>query len=359
MSALGGDDVERFCAVVTRRLGFRIDDARLDALADVLMRMAAKERTPRSLLTRLEAGAHDDLRALAEAVTVPETYFFRNVDQFRAFRELVVPGRLAARGPARELRVLSAGCASGEEAYSIAIALRELGVAPSIPTTIMGTDVNPAVLAKAASGRYSPWALRETPAEARGRWFTRDGRDFVLADEVRASVTFHEHNLLDPEPWPVGSFDVVFWRNVMMYFTPEAASRVITSLTRSLVPGGYLFLGHAETLRGISNEFHLRSSHDTFYYQRKEHPDEVGTSWEPVLVPSPSPPSIVTASVDSPPSTRHGADSWVEIIDQAARRIQALAEAPTSSRRGVEEARDARVDPPPSVGDAPSKEGES
>src|SRR6185369_13742864 len=104
------------------------------------------------------------------------------------------------------------------------------------------------------------------------RWFTPVGRDFVLDDRVRASVRFEARNLVrdDPHLWQPNTYDIIFFRNVLMYFTPENAQAVIGRISRALRPGGYLFLGHAETLRGLSSDFHLRHTHDTFYYQQKD-----------------------------------------------------------------------------------------
>src|SRR5205085_5667452 len=121
----------------------------------------------------------------------------------------------------------------------------------------------------ARRARYSSWALRETPMDVRGRWFCDDGRDVVLERSVREAVAFESANLAsdDPALWQPATYDVIFCRNVLMYFAPEQMSAVIERIAQSLVPGGFLFLGHAETLRGVSDRFHLCNTHDCFYYQ--------------------------------------------------------------------------------------------
>src|SRR5262249_52511597 len=135
-------------------------------------------------------------------------------------------------------------------------------------------DVNPAMLERAARGRYTSWALRETSDELRRRWFQKDARGFVVDERIRAAVTFERQNLVEAsqQVLPDAAYDVVFFRNVVMYFPPDAARAVIERLTRALVPGGYLFLGHAETLRGLSQDFQLCHTHDTFYYRAKDAP---------------------------------------------------------------------------------------
>lgn len=335
--------VERFRTSIVRRLGLRFDDTRLASLAELLGRRA--ERAGSSLeayLGGLEAGpsSRDELRTLAGELTVTETYFFRNIEQFHALREVALPARIRARlqgstTAPRRLRILSAGCASGEEVYSLAILIRDQPEVLGFDVDILGIDVNPAALARAARGRYGNWSFRETPSDVRERCFERDGRELVIAAALRAAVTFSERNLLDPDPafWQPSVFDVVLCRNVIMYFPQDLQRVVIDRLTRSLVPGGYLFLGHAETMRGLSSDYHLRHTHATFYYQRREDGErldepclsEVDAGWPA------SPPSVpLSASLSHsalPPATSVpglGDDSWVETIRRASERIARL-----------------------------------
>lgn len=343
------EDVERFRTAIHRHLGLRFDDGKLGFLAEALgRRVEMTERPPAVYLSRLEArrGTDPELRALAQELTVTETYFFRNAEQLSALTEVVLPERARLEPTRRPLRFLSAGCASGEEVYSLAILCRELPGLAGCPVAIRGLDVNPAMLERAARGRYSPWALRETPAEIQARYFRADGRDLVLADGVRTSVTFEERNLVDEDPtfWRPGAFDVVFCRNVLMYFAPETAQRVVARIARSLVPGGFLFLGYAETMRGLSQDFHLRHTHGAFYYQRREeeracksaHSSE-GVGWSPQPLPSPggdgSPDAggwTSTAATDL--SSGLSSDlSWIDLIRQSSERIETLTSPPLPS----------------------------
>jgi chemotaxis protein methyltransferase CheR len=299
--------VERFRSVIAFRMGLQFDDARLAQLGEVLQRRLEALGAPADeYLARLEAGpAHDEIGALARVLTVGETYLFRNAEQFRALAEIALPARLRARRSAKTLRIVSAGCSTGEEPYSVAIIVRETVPDPAWKIAIRAVDLNPAALATAAKGRFSPWALRETSSETRLRWFRADGRDLVLDEEPRAAVTFEQRNLAgdDDELWAANSLDIVFCRNVTMYFAPEHARALIARIARALLPGGYLFLGHAETLRGVSEAFHLRHTHGTFYYQRKAEP----------AIAAPGPP----ASVDEN-------DAWFDAIRRASDRVAAL-----------------------------------
>jgi chemotaxis protein methyltransferase CheR len=313
--------VERFRALVARAMGLWFDDARLGFLAEVLHRRLDRARIGvDAYLTRLEhpddGGA--ERRDLARELTVTETYFFRNGDQLRAFTDVALKTRALSPSP---LRILCAGCASGEEPYSLAMLAREhLPETGLASTSIRAVDINADMLEKAARGRYSTWALRETPPEARARWFS-PGRDFELHPSVRAMVKFEERNLVEERLglFHPDAFDVVFCRNVLMYFGVETAQAVVARITRSLTPGGYLFLGHAETLRGLSQDYHLVHTHGTFYYRLRS------SSEEPYEGPR-NDLSAATASTSrvhshAPPG------SWVDAIRSSADRVRSLTEA--------------------------------
>jgi chemotaxis protein methyltransferase CheR len=323
-------DVERFRAVVALRLGIAFEESKLDHLADVLQERvkSLKDSTAASYLERLGSRREwlEEWRSLAELLTVCETYFFRYGDHFRALSEIVLPECKQASNPRREVRILSAGCASGEEAYSLAILAREPFADPSNPRLlrIVGIDINNAMLQKAREGRYSAWKLRETPKDLCERNFGLDGKEFVIDKAIRRMVTFEERNLLEHDPffWQEGGFDVIFCRNVTMYFSPDATRTVVARISQALKAGGYLFLGHAETLRGISDDFHLLHTHETFYYQKRGFQER-----RPYT-------ALTYASNPRSPATTIGAElveasgSWVEAIRRASERIAALVVAP-------------------------------
>jgi chemotaxis protein methyltransferase CheR len=325
-------ELERFRAAITDGLGISLDDGKLATLAELLdRRLAATGEEPVRYLERLDARPlpPEELGHLARELTVPETYFFRHYEQFQALAEVALPDRLAARAVGRPLRLLSAGCASGEEAWSLAIALTEQAIPPEVEVTVDGVDLNPAMVARAVRARYSTWSLREVAPELRERWFRNDGRDLVLARRPRVPVSFAAHNLVlapgAPDPWLPDSYDVVFCRNVLMYFTTERAQEVVARLARALAPGGYLFVGHAETLRGLSQDFELRHTHETFYYQRKPGP----TSRRPA--PAPAPASGLLAPGPRPPAPplldHGGLVAWSEAVARSHDRIRRLSEA--------------------------------
>ena len=321
------DELARFVRVTEARFGMRCDD-RPAAMADVGSRRAAFHKEPiAQYLMRLEHGDATELRELASELTVGETYFFRHAEQFHAFADVALPERSALRAP---IRVLSAGCSSGEEPYTLAMLVRERVTDPST-VAIHAVDVNPAALARAACGRYSRWALRATPPELEARWFQRDGRDMVLASSLRAAVAFEERSLVEAgDPWPPGWWDVVFCRNVLMYFTEAHARSALARLTRALAPGGYLFLGHAETLRGRSDDFELCHTHGTFYYQR--HPATAAAS------PLARVPPVMPGGDQQPPSDV----AWYENIQAATLRVHAIVDSALAA-------------PPPPLAETPTQ----
>jgi chemotaxis protein methyltransferase CheR len=322
---LHATDISRFRALISLRMGLHFEDDKLDYLTEVLReRLEAGGRgLADTYLERLSAGAPDEVRALARRLTIGETYFFRYFDHFRAFTGVVLPDRARVQEVRRRLRILSAGCASGEEAYSLSILVREHLPNVSLwDVQIRGIDINPAVIEKASAARYSAWSLRETPPDMRERYFQAQGREFRLDEKVRSSVSFEERNLLEDDAsfWQPDAFDVVFCRNVMMYFAPDVMRAVVARITRSLSPGGFLFLGHAETLRGVSEDHHLCHTHETFYYQRRDADRPVGST------PFERAPLVATSTPAPFPPAAPGVDdsSWVDVIQGASDRIAEL-----------------------------------
>jgi chemotaxis protein methyltransferase CheR len=333
MPVLNRTDIEQFRTIVTRHLGLQYEDGKLDYLADVIrQRMLcvgrARFESYSAYLDHLNASPKGsaEWRALAEQLTVNETFFFRNADNFRAFAEIILPERIRAKTQTKQLRILSAGCASGDEPYSLAIMVREaLPDLDDWDVQIIGIDINPAILIKATQARYSEWSLRATSEDVRRRYFRADGADFVLAPAIQKMVSFEERNLVDEDPlfWESLACDVVFCRNVLMYFTPEKARGVVRRISQALLPRGFLFLGHAETLRGITPEFHLCHTHDTFYYQQRDASDVAATAtWG---TPSGEP------AEDFLPAVVESTAYWVDVIQHAATRIATLADARTHS----------------------------
>ncbi len=290
--------IQRFRNLVKRELGLRFDVSGLQNLQRTLVRRLGTQRQGcAEYLDKLDDDPNQEILALSAELTVGETYFLRHVEQFQALTQTALPDVLRNPGRTGPLRLLSAGCSTGEETHSLAIALRESGIGAD--ASILGVDVNPVSLAKARSGRYTDWSLRSVPLATRQRWFTTEGEDVVLAPVIREAVRFERRNFAqnDPALWQPAAFDVVFCRNVIMYFTPEVMTEVVGRIAASLIPGGYLFLGSAETIRGLSDDFEVRESQGTFYYQRTGGANRPAVRSAPRRLPAPAPRSITPRSI--------------------------------------------------------------
>ena len=196
---------------------------------------------------RVREGPREVKEALIHAVVTPETRFFRDGAPFRVLRSQIVPG-LLGRGRGR-VRVWSAGCSTGQEPYSIVMALWDLVEAGVLDLEVVATDISSAALSRAREGVFEPWELRRgLDAEALARYFEPAGRGRArVRPGIRRRVRFERRNLVDDPP-PEGRFHVTFYRNVGIYFDRRVKAAVYRKILRSLVPGGFLFLGGTETL---------------------------------------------------------------------------------------------------------------
>jgi chemotaxis protein methyltransferase CheR len=228
--------------VVSLCTGFRDTAISPTALDRVMRAELARGRSAMELLAELRPGTAL-ARALLDAVLVGETYFFRHPEQFRFLAAEVVPAALKRGGAV--VRGWSAGCASGEESYSIAACL--LGtVSQGVRVEVLGTDLHEGRLEYARRGIYGNWSRREAGPLLHPVYREIESGRVSVLDSVRAVTRFVQGNLLEPLPEIHGSFDVIFCRNVLTYFGPEAVRTALGHLARALVPGGYLLLGTVE-----------------------------------------------------------------------------------------------------------------
>jgi len=213
--------------------------------------------------------AETEFDQIYDLVTTNETYFFREPAQLTAFTEEIVPDILT-RKPVKKIRIWSAGCSSGEEPYSLAILLQESGWYGKAEFEIFASDINQQVLAKARKGTYRENAFRATDPSMREKYFTRDGDTaWRVRDEIRNRVSFGRLNLYDESRVSLlGHLDVVFCRNVIIYFDDASKRVVVTNFYNRLVEGGYLLLGHSESLISLSTQFKLRHLKHDMVYQK-------------------------------------------------------------------------------------------
>jgi len=216
-----------------------------------------------------DARSDAEFDAIYDLVTTNETYFFREQAQLSAFVEEIIPDILS-RKSVKKIRVWSAGCASGEEPYSIAMMLAEADYYEHAAFEIFASDISQQALVRARKGQYRESAFRATDPNIRDRFFVRESDgSWRIADAIRNRVSFGRLNLYDGARVSLlGSVDVIFCRNVIIYFDEASKKTVIGSFYNRLVDGGYLLLGHSESLISLSTQFRLRHLKHDMVYQK-------------------------------------------------------------------------------------------
>ncbi len=220
--------------------------------------------------------AHDEWEEASELLTTHETYFFREDYQLRAFKNELLPMLAERNKQRRRLQVWSAGCSTGEEAYTIAMLVLESGLFDGWEVRVYGSDLSKKCIAAARRGVYGPTSFRTTNEEAKRAWFTSPGKpdsevagSLGVSPAVRALCHFGQMNLLDEERTHlVGRCDVIFCRNVLIYFDGPSRKRVIEMFHERLVNGGVLLLGHAESLLNVSTAFELLHLKEDLVYRK-------------------------------------------------------------------------------------------
>jgi len=216
-----------------------------------------------------DARAEEELSALMDVLTVNETYFFREQNQLRAFSEEILEELGVANRDTRTLRIWSAGCSTGEEPYTIAMLMQEKSAFKGWDIEIHGSDINQRVLQTARRGVYRKNSFRTTEPYFLNKYFVEEDSSYRISDAVKKWVNFNYLNLLDPfKSKFLGKMDVVFCRNVLIYFDNASRRRVIENFYDRLVDGGYLLLGHAESLINVSTAFTLKHFKHDMVYQK-------------------------------------------------------------------------------------------
>ena len=276
------DELHRFRDYVQRHSGIFLEAERAEALrVSLLTRAARTECKTLDEYFGILTGDDAEFKELLNLITINETSFFRFPAQFEALARTVVPEVLACKpGPTGVLRVWSAGCSSGEEPYSIAMRLLDAGVVGlGFTPEVVGTDVSTEALDRARCGVYPARSLIGVPEGMRSRYFEKVEEGYRVTDVVRDVVELSYHNLVK-EPYPIplsGNFDVIFCRNVTIYFRLESTRRIMRRFFESLNPGGYLFVGHSETLASVSDEFEPVEIDGVFLYRKPNPPQAAGS----------------------------------------------------------------------------------
>ncbi|HTM23322.1 MAG TPA: protein-glutamate O-methyltransferase CheR, partial [Kofleriaceae bacterium] len=243
--------------LLERRLGARLEATGVRDFGDYLR------------LLRQGSRGRRELEEAVDRVAVNETYFFREDYQLRALSDEILPG-LRQRGR-RRLSLWSAGCSTGEEPYTLSMLLAEDSGFAGWDVRIVGSDISRQALRAASRGRYREGAFRATTPARRERFFRRVDDEWEVREAVRQPVSFSRMNLFEAEPLAeLGEVDILLCRNVLIYFDAPARERVVRAFWQQLAPGGWLLLGHSETLLTMSTAFELVQLRNDTVYRKPE-----------------------------------------------------------------------------------------
>lgn len=255
--------------LVERRIARRIEEGDFGSFASYFYQL------------RHGAAAEDEFANLVDVLTTHETYFFRERAQLDALVREILPERLARGGGNHEpVQIWSAGCASGEEPYSIVMLALEAGFVPGRDFRVFASDISRSVLARARTGLYRETSFRDADASLRMRYFSRKDGISKISDEVRRHVDFMQLNLVDEAKLAlVGTMDVILCRNVIIYFDLATKRRVMKSFHAKLRPGGCLLLGRSESLASVTTDFELKHLRRELVYRRPVLGEERDDVW--------------------------------------------------------------------------------
>ncbi|MCI3923712.1 protein-glutamate O-methyltransferase CheR [Paenibacillus sp. TRM 82003] len=259
-------DVRRLATMIYEHCGIQYMDNLYSLSSKLQTRLNALQLSCSEYIDYLRR-TPEEWEPLIEAVTINETYFFREDGQLQELVTNVLP-ELSERPI---VRIWCAACSTGEEPYSIAMTIAESGILPLSRVEVYATDINRKVLRVAERGYYDSRSMcfRRTTEEMKAKYFVPEGQGYRVRDEIRAAVRFGRLNLVSPtERSPVPIVDAIFCRNVLIYFDQPTIRNVIARLSERLTEGGHLFLGHAESISGLASEFRTVNAPTTFYYRK-------------------------------------------------------------------------------------------
>ncbi len=274
--ALSAPEFDWVCELVRRESAIVLEPGK-EYLAESRLQSLARKQglgSVSELLSQMRSGRLTALQPeVVDAMTTNETSFFRDTHPWETLRTELVPQLLEQRRAERTLTVWCAACSSGQEPYSLALLLQEHFAAELTGWTvrIIATDISPSMLERTRAAKYSQLEVnRGLPAAMMLRWFTRAGVDWQIAPEVRSMVEVRAVNLAEQRTWAgLPRFDLVFIRNVLIYFDADMKAQILNAVHDQLRDGGALFLGSSETTIGLVDCFAKEQSGKTIYYRRK------------------------------------------------------------------------------------------
>lgn len=260
--------------LINERIGMFFDNGKSDLLIDKLSPLVIERGFGSYLdyyyLLKYDPAARVEWQNVINALSVQETYLWREFDQVRALVQTLVP-QWHARNTRLPLRIWSAACATGEEPLTIAIALNEAGWFERASIEIVATDASSKAIDRAVKGVYRERSFRNLSPQLQDRYFERDGSDWRVKSDIHSRIKWGLANLIEEDQIaPFASSDFIFCRNVFIYFSESTISRVVRSFSKFIRPPGYLFVGAAESLLRLTTDFILTEVDDAFVYAKRE-----------------------------------------------------------------------------------------
>jgi chemotaxis protein methyltransferase CheR len=260
--------------LINERTGMSFANGKTDLLIDKLSPLVIERGFSSYLdyyyLLKYDTSARAEWLNVMNALSVQETYFWREVDQVRALVQTLLP-QWQARNPRSTLRIWSAACATGEEPLTIAMALNEAGWFERASIEIVASDASSKAIERARAGVYRERAFRNLPAQLRDRYFEKEGPVWRIRSDIHSRIKWFVANLMEEQQIaPLAAADLIFCRNVFIYFSENAIRRVVHSFARYLKSPGYLFVGAAESLIRLTTDFNLTEIDDAFVYVKRE-----------------------------------------------------------------------------------------
>ena len=261
-------------SLIHERTGMFFDNGKRDLLIDKLAPLVIERGFTSYLdyyyLLKYDTAARLEWQKVLNALSVQETYFWREIDQVRTLVQKLVPEWQAAN-PGSTLRIWSAACATGEEPLTIAIALNEAGWFEKAPIEIFASDASSKAIERAREGVYRDRAFRNLPAGLRDRYFEKEGPAWRISNDIHRRVKWGLANLMEEDQIaPFASANFIFCRNVFIYFSENAIRRAVRSFAKFIKSPGYLFVGAAESLIRVTTDFNLTEIDDAFVYVKRE-----------------------------------------------------------------------------------------
>jgi chemotaxis protein methyltransferase CheR len=260
--------------LIHERVGLIFDDSKINLLADKLEPLIVERGFDSFLdyyyLLKYDTDSADEWRSVVNALTVQETYFWREIDQVHGLAEGIIP-HLLAKNPNAPIRIWSAACATGEEPLTIAMRLNEGGWFERAAIEIYASDASSEALERARKGKYRERSFRALPANLKEKYFTPDGKEWRVTPYLREKIKWTQANLLEPdETAQLASVSIIFCRNVFIYFSTAAIRRVVDLFAEKMFVPAFLFVGASESLLKVTDDFELEEISNSFVYVKRK-----------------------------------------------------------------------------------------